>query len=104
MTLIMDTCVQIGIVGRTGAGKSSLTSTLFRLAEPGGSIVIDGVECLNLVMIIWYSTWHDLRSKISIIPQVCDLLQCMLIVLMITGSSAVQWYCEVQLGSIPAIQ
>ena len=57
-------CFQIGIVGRTGAGKSSLIATLFRLAEPGGSIKIDGIECLKLGL-------HDVRSKISIIPQVC---------------------------------
>ena len=86
-------------MGRTGAGKSSLIATLFRLAEPEGSIKIDGVECLNLGL-------HDLRSKISIIPQVCALqCICMLMVtIMITGSSAVQWYCEVQLGPIPAVQ
>ena len=53
-------------MGRTGAGKSSLIATLFRLAEPNGSITIDGVECLNLGL-------HDVRSKISIIPQV---MQC----------------------------
>ena len=51
-------------MGRTGAGKSSLIATLFRLAEPGGSIKIDGVECLNLGL-------HDIRRKISVIPQVC---------------------------------
>lgn len=54
--------IQIGIVGRTGAGKSSLISTFFRLAEPQGKIEIDQFNILNLGL-------HDVRSKISIIPQ-----------------------------------
>lgn len=53
---------KIGIVGRTGAGKSSLISALFRLAKLDGSIKIDGINTNDLGL-------HDLRARISIIPQ-----------------------------------
>ena len=62
LTFSVQPAEKIGIVGRTGAGKSSLLSVLFRLAEPYGSITIDGVETKSLGL-------HDLRKKISIIPQ-----------------------------------
>ncbi|KAG4104317.1 P-loop containing nucleoside triphosphate hydrolase protein [Neocallimastix lanati (nom. inval.)] len=54
----------IGVVGRTGAGKSSIITTLFRLvdAEAGSSIVIDDIDISSLKL-------NDLRQRISIIPQ-----------------------------------
>lgn len=53
---------KVGIVGRTGAGKSSITQALFRLTDFEGSILIDDVDLKSLGL-------HTFRQKVSIISQ-----------------------------------
>lgn len=60
---------KVGVVGRTGAGKSSLTMALFRVIEAsGGSISIDGEEISKIGL-------EDLRSRLSIIPQEAQMFE-----------------------------
>lgn len=55
---------RIGIVGRTGAGKSSIIQALFRLIEPeqGSKLQIGGYDALKMGL-------HSLRQHLSVIPQ-----------------------------------
>lgn len=60
---------KIGVVGRTGAGKSSLTLALFRIIEPDtGNIGIDGLNTSSIGLL-------DLRRRLAIIPQDAALFE-----------------------------
>lgn len=63
LTLSVKAGERVGVVGRTGAGKSSIMMTLFRIVEvTSGRITIDGVDISKIGL-------SDLRSRLSIIPQ-----------------------------------
>ncbi|CAG9809558.1 unnamed protein product [Chironomus riparius] len=62
ITFSVNPSDKIGIVGRTGAGKSSLIGSLFRIAEIEGEILIDDIDTRALSL-------EQLRSRIAIIPQ-----------------------------------
>ncbi|KAG1715015.1 Multidrug resistance-associated protein 4 [Nymphon striatum] len=53
---------KVGIVGRTGAGKTSLINAIFRLEESTGRMIIDGIDISKLGL-------HQLRKKLTVIPQ-----------------------------------
>ena len=63
LTFAVEKNQRVGVVGRTGAGKSSLTLALFRFLEAReGSIHIDGIDVSKIKL-------RDLRSRLAIIPQ-----------------------------------
>lgn len=63
LTFSVESNQRVGVVGRTGAGKSSLTLALFRFLEAReGTIHIDGIDVSKIKL-------HDLRSRLAIIPQ-----------------------------------
>jgi ABC-type multidrug transport system fused ATPase/permease subunit len=62
LTFKVESGMKVGIVGRTGSGKSSILQTLFRLVDLDlGSILIDGIDITEAGL-------HQLRKQIAFIP------------------------------------
>lgn len=62
LTFVIKPKEKIGVVGRTGAGKSSLIGALNRLGCVDGEVIIDGIDTAHILL-------SDLRKQIAIIPQ-----------------------------------
>ncbi|KAF5391763.1 hypothetical protein D9757_001642 [Collybiopsis confluens] len=59
----LKACERIGLVGRTGSGKSTLAMSILRFVDPSsGRIIVDGVDITTIGL-------HDLRSRLTFIPQ-----------------------------------
>lgn len=83
---------RVGVVGRTGAGKSSMTLALFQfIRASSGSIYIDGLDISKVSL-------HDLRSRLVIIPQGMSSAWATFCKwnTNIFRSGSILWYCSLQ--------
>jgi ABC-type multidrug transport system fused ATPase/permease subunit len=72
--------LRVGVVGRTGSGKTTLSLALMRLLEPAaGQVIIDGLDISRINL-------YQLRSHVAVIPQVCMCAATVLIVVGLFGS------------------